>query len=641
MNRSSQQSLDSGYATASDRASCATTSSYGLPSSLRRQSGQSLLRLSLQNSVSSNTYSSHSRPQSYQAGAGISENSPVNGPSNRDTFTTQYGAEDYLSDFYGPDQPSHTQKPNPNYEEDIDHHQYRPPHAPPSRCDRAGTSSDFPDLGLETCQQCGATKLHHLASISRRTDVALFKEVVQSNLDSIHESDNEGNLCVHFAAGAGASLEQLTILQHAGANVTLPNCFGQTLLHLLDPTHYGRTLPTVLSWATNAGLNFYQRDCLGKTPLHHILGRTITLTNVHDLMPFLEAAGRAMIFLDREGNTPLDMLRHNWLKANGGVHLPQLEAKLIACNVPLAFRSLSKGGSKPPAPLQAPGKLAITNLGETSTDFVDIISRSQHEPYCQNGSSQNVLHALAAFTFHANYQISCYMTPCGLLECLQHRLSNSANVGVDVNQYNSDGLTPLHSFLTAVFDINLDIPWLVPECVDLLLQHGADPRLCDRDGNTALHLACSRGRFECAGKIITHLSTHCGKREYLKCLSAVDGNGKSIVAQAEASMSSETPEVNDRRQQCVGLVRARAAMEEPFYSYMPAAYQSAESFSSSLSPSAMSWSAQLPSHGRKSSDSFTRPTSGHRRGSSWGLTWPSRTSSLKEPQAEMRSAFED
>jgi hypothetical protein len=458
---------------------------------------------------------------------------------------------------------------------------------------------------------------------------------VRSNLDSINGSDNEGNLCTHFAAGSGASLDQLAILQRAGVDVTRQNYWGQSFLHLLDPQLYGRTIPAVLAFAVQHGLSLSQRDCNGKTPLHHMFGCTITLTNVHDLIPSLQLAGRAVTFMDRHGNTPLDILRQNWEEANNGVHLAQLEAKLIACNVPLAFRPVSNGGPKPPTLLPDVSNLPITTHDETSTGILNIINRSQHEPYYQDSSAQNVLHALAAFSFHANYQLSCYLTHFGLFECLQHRLRNQANVGIDVNQYNSDGFTPLHSFLTAEFDINLDIPWLVPECVELLLEFGADPTLRNRDGNTALHLACSRGRFDCAGMIIRHLSGRCGKQQYIQCLSAVNDQGKTVVEQAEASMNSETVAANERRKQCIGLVRA--ALGEPMYSYMPAAYASATS-SLTLTPSAMTWSAQLPNHGRsKASNSPVRPISGHRKVPSW----PMRISSLQEPEAEMRSAFED
>lgn len=548
-------------------------------------------------------------------------------------------ANEYLPDCYTVDSsPQAPESASSLTYENVDQRIYRPPHAPPSRCSRAETNSEFSDVGLETCPQCGATKLHHLASISRKTDVALFKEVVKSNLDAVNLPDSEGNTCIHFAAGAGAGLDQLVILQRAGADVTHVNHAGQTVLHVLNPHLYGRAMPAIITFALQQCLSFSQRDVDGKTPLHEMFRRTINLTNVHDLIPFLKLAGRSMTFLDRHCNTPVDILRKNWQKANNGAQFEQFEAKLIECNISINLRPLSHDNLKLPKVMPDLGNLAITGQDEITTDILDIVERSLHESYCQNRSNNNVLHALASLSFHANYQISCYMTPCGLWECLQHRLENSVNVSVDVNQYNSDGLTPLHSFLTATFDINLDISWLVDECVEMLLQYGADPRMRDRQGNTALHLACNRGRFTCCGKIISNLSTICSRQQYVQCLSATTDQGRTVVEEAEACMNSEPSESNERRKKCIGLVRARlsAATGEPIHSYMPAAYSSATGTSSFLSPQTMTWSSQPSNHGLKPT-SLNRPTFGHH-------TVPSSFASpsyFEEPEIEMRSAFDD
>lgn len=618
--------MDSGYATASNRSSSATTSSLDPASSSRRQSKQSLLRQSLQRRFSSGT---HPHPRLRLSDIG----SPQLGPQS-DNITGQYTPDEFLSEFNAHDQPLLQQESDTDCTDgpvNVSYH--KPPHAPPSRCSRAGISSAVPDLGLETCHECGATKLHHLASMSRKTHVALFKEVVKSNLDAIKESDNEGNSCVHFAVGAGASLDQLKILQRGGANVSGSNHNGQTLLHILDPRLYRQTLPPVLLWATEAGLTFFQRDSDGKTPLHHIFGRTIASTDIQHLIPFLEAAPRSMTVLDREGNTPLNILRANWQNTNHAAYLPQLEANLIAHNIPISLRNMSDSAFKRSAQLPDFSKLDISGRDDDSNDILNLLNRSQHESYCQNSASQNVLHTLAAVSFHANYSISCYMNPCGLLECLQQRLENSANVGVDVNQYNTDGRTPLHSFLIATLDINMDIPWLVPECVEMLLQAGADPRLHDRHGNTALHLACSRGRFECVGSIRRYLLNLCSRQQYIRCLSALNDQGKTVIEYAEASMSNEASEADERRKQCIGLVRA--AMGEPMFSYMPAAYPSAANLSSMPVPWAMTGSTQLPNQGRTSTPPG-RPNSGHSK----VLNWPLRTSSLCETDFKMRSAFD-
>ena len=455
--------MDSGYATASPRAST-TTASLDPASPFPRESQQSFLRLSLENRLSSHTQSCYSCPDSQPSGHGTPEVHAANGALNHHNTFDPYPADDYLSDFYPQDHPPHLQETSTSSTIDhVDPQTYQPPHAAPSRCNLAATSSASQGSGLEPCEQCGATKLHHLASISRRTDVALFKEVVDSNLNSINKLDDNGNSCIHFAAGAGASLEQLKVLQHAGVNVTWPNISGQTLLHLLDPNLYGESLPAVLFWASQLGLSFFHRDCHGKTPLHHILGRHITLPMIQDLTPFLRDAGRSMTFLDRDGNTPYDVLWDKWQKANHGVDLPQLHPILIANRIPVIFRRLPST--------------------DGTLDLHKIIDRSQNEEYCQDSRHQNVLHALAAF---ANNPHSSYMAPWDILQCLQERLKNSVNVGIDINQYNSDGLTPLHCFLNAAFDFNLEFACVVSECVKLLyLQYGANPLLQDRYGNNA------------------------------------------------------------------------------------------------------------------------------------------------------------
>lgn len=47
-----------------------------------------------------------------------------------------------------------------------------------------------------------------------------------------------------------------------------------------------------------------------------------------------------------------------------------------------------------------------------------------------------------------------------------------------------------------------------PQLVDKLLKAGADPRLVDNSGNTALHIACKRGSLACFGVITQNCSRH-------------------------------------------------------------------------------------------------------------------------------------
>lgn len=59
-----------------------------------------------------------------------------------------------------------------------------------------------------------------------------------------------------------------------------------------------------------------------------------------------------------------------------------------------------------------------------------------------------------------------------------------------------------------------------PQLVEKLLKAGADPRLVDNSGNTALHIACKRGSVACFGVI-----TQNGRRHLTSILSSPNYNG--------------------------------------------------------------------------------------------------------------------
>lgn len=47
-----------------------------------------------------------------------------------------------------------------------------------------------------------------------------------------------------------------------------------------------------------------------------------------------------------------------------------------------------------------------------------------------------------------------------------------------------------------------------PKLVESLLKAGCDPRLADRSGNTALHIACKKGSLTCFGVITQNCPRH-------------------------------------------------------------------------------------------------------------------------------------
>lgn len=64
---------------------------------------------------------------------------------------------------------------------------------------------------------------------------------------------------------------------------------------------------------------------------------------------------------------------------------------------------------------------------------------------------------------------------------------------------------PLLSFQTA---LHLAVITEQPHLVERLLKAGADPRLADNSGNTALHIACKKGSLACFGVITQNCQRH-------------------------------------------------------------------------------------------------------------------------------------
>lgn len=153
-------------------------------------------------------------------------------------------------------------------------------------------------------------------------------------MSTIGQCDKDGNTCVHFAAGAGASLQQMDALACAGAPLFNTNKSGQTFLHVLNTELYcSNTLPAILRWAIRRDLEPRQRDKHGRTVWHSIFQRGIDHETFRALLPSIMANRADMLLLDEEHHTPLDCLKSYWqiigdLRAIDHLHLRQSSGQL-------------------------------------------------------------------------------------------------------------------------------------------------------------------------------------------------------------------------------------------------------------------------------------------------------------------------
>lgn len=212
------------------------------------------------------------------------------------------------------------------------------PHALPSRCWAAHTEVEGLNDGMLSCQHCGATELHHLASRAQQIGLCYFKELLRYHLPSLAKRDKDGNTCVHFAAGSGASLAQLKALDCAGAPMKLTNHAGQTFLHALNVKLYNPdTLPPIIEWALYKKCSMTERDSRNRTVWHTIFQRGVTLELFRSILHYLSPSKDEMMMLDDDDHTPLDCLRSYWTSINEAVGMDLLNI-LQSCGIlPLYF----------------------------------------------------------------------------------------------------------------------------------------------------------------------------------------------------------------------------------------------------------------------------------------------------------------
>jgi hypothetical protein len=214
------------------------------------------------------------------------------------------------------------------------------PHALPSRCWAAQTEIQLIGLskGPLSCEHCGATKLHHLASMAQTIELRYFKKVILDYLPILWEQDTHGNTCVHFAAGSGASLAQLEALACAGAPMELCNNAGQTFLHVLNTKLYRPdTLPPIMQWALRTKGAMTERDSHKRTVWHSMFQRGVSPDVFRSILPYLRRNRDDMMLLDSENHTPLDCLRSYWNLTNEKMAIDYLNLLQSSGRLPLYF----------------------------------------------------------------------------------------------------------------------------------------------------------------------------------------------------------------------------------------------------------------------------------------------------------------
>ncbi|KKY27666.1 putative ankyrin repeat protein [Phaeomoniella chlamydospora] len=292
---------------------------------------------------------------------------------------------------------------------------------------------------------------------------------------------------------------------------------GLSILHVLNVNSFQKVdqLIEFLTWAVRKGVNVRQRSRDGQTALHL-------------MMQHLGEKRWADRIFDFFSQTELDIeARDRW----------GLKARDI-------FRGEKRGHQKRIS-AQALNDL---DLKQKDQDMLQIVNNLAQDPLLEDSWGRNALGCLAYITRPMPDVPLLHQPAYARLNLLFFCLG----FDMDVNHYDMSGSTALHSF---VFKPRLEEykdELTTAHFVRALINAGADVRLRDRNGDTALHLACKYGRINCVHALLHARSD----------LNAVNDGGRTVLAEARWWLEhGEDTDAAARVQMCMAEIHARGGKD--------------------------------------------------------------------------------
>lgn len=385
--------------------------------------------------------------------------------------------------------------------------------------------------------------LHPKAQTSRPSgpgiSAAIRANVFSSIIDNINraedlsERDAFGNSVLHIAATL-SKLRELESLVNLGADINSVNNAGQTFLHLAAGKNLGEfnEISSLLRIARAHGFDFRQLDHLGQSVLHLLTRPWIPPPILDMIIATLYDLGiDPTASRDHLGWTVVEQLNHFksrdlgfdsaretailGLTCEKGGHITDQAMLGRHMDRPEAskYDDICSHNFKTPTFIET---LADLEQYTYHAELLRTVIKATFLPWFEDSSGRNGLHCLAEVSLKLPGHIpSTHGDDTGDHRPPRERyLADILHAGVDPNNYDKKGNTPLMAFITHT-RVDEDAE-LTTRVLQRLLKAGANLHRRNRQGETALHIAVKLGHrtataFLLQQKANSHARTGSGK----------------------------------------------------------------------------------------------------------------------------------
>ena len=330
---------------------------------------------------------------------------------------------------------------------------------------------------------CGSSCLQDLALFATNIPPEQVYDLLCNYMrcEGVRLWDNAGNTFLHKLAVIGAPWAYFEAAFKARIDPCHPNAYGQTFAHVLNVFAFHDNLMECLSFIRGLGIDFGRRDASGRTVLHCLYDQPISPQTAREILQLIETPGRHLSLRDVFGRSPCEIFKQTFQRQASTKprwSSPELQLQIFGI-----FEDIVDDGV-----LRLGGE-GIDSQGTNNPDELRATLQRQYKEVIDNAKNGIAVEAMdGSNAFHAQAGLMTENDAATDLYSLEKFIS----VGIDANDYDNKGRTPLEAIITQPKDYENELT--KSEKVSLLIDKG---RACvhsrNRLGHTPLYSAAIRG----------------------------------------------------------------------------------------------------------------------------------------------------